>query len=113
MHHQVQPFELVDKEKPGYRKILVFFLCDPSPEHNIPTTKTVAPQQPEGRAEFIDELRLGPLGKLPEDVFRSIMSELPPVITLEEAKKLRDELMEERSNLNDDCEKVKGYRYSL
>lgn len=41
--HQVSPFELVDKTKPGFRKILVFFLVDPN--HRIPSTTDVPPQQ--------------------------------------------------------------------
>ena len=30
LQHQVQPFELQDKTKPGHRKILALFLVDPS-----------------------------------------------------------------------------------
>jgi hypothetical protein len=39
----VQPFELIDKSKRGIRKILVFFLCDPS--EPVVSTATVPPQQ--------------------------------------------------------------------
>ncbi|KAF3177370.1 hypothetical protein TWF788_007801 [Orbilia oligospora] len=67
--HQVQPFKLLDPTKPGYRKILVFFLCDPSND-DLPTTRVVAPQQPEFRVEIENMLRNGPMGKLPEEVFR-------------------------------------------
>ncbi|KAJ6263499.1 hypothetical protein Dda_2063 [Drechslerella dactyloides] len=100
--HRVQPFELADPTKPGYRKILVFFLCDPSESHDIPTTRTVLPQQPEHRDEFIQALREGRMGKMPEDVFRLILEEVPPVITREEAEKYRRVLMKERSSYMQD-----------
>ncbi|RVD87213.1 uncharacterized protein DFL_001456 [Arthrobotrys flagrans] len=111
--HQVQPFELVDKTKPGYRKVLVFFLCDPSKENEVPTSRVVAPQQPEARKDLVDTLRQGPLGDLPEEVFHLIVEALPPVVTREEAEKYRGELMEERSSFINDSEAVQGESYSL
>ncbi|PFH45012.1 hypothetical protein AMATHDRAFT_163804, partial [Amanita thiersii Skay4041] len=30
LQHQVQPFSLTDRTKPGYRKILALFLVDPN-----------------------------------------------------------------------------------
>lgn len=41
--HRVEPFSLIDKDKPGYRKILVFFLVDPT--KSILSTVSVPPQQ--------------------------------------------------------------------
>ncbi|KAF3904402.1 hypothetical protein ABW21_db0203717 [Orbilia brochopaga] len=111
--HEVQPFELVDKTKPGYRKILVFFLCDPSEENEVPTSRIVAPQQPGARKDVEEALRSGPLGKLPEEVFRLILEELPPAITREEAEKYREELMEERSGYFEITALVQGNTYSL
>ncbi|KAF3929062.1 hypothetical protein ABW20_dc0104574 [Dactylellina cionopaga] len=111
--HQVQPFKLVNNTKPGYRKILVFFLCDPSEGHNIPTTKTVVEQQPEFRARTENVLREGPLGKLPEEVFEMVVEKLPPVVTRAEAEKYRDELMKERSIYNKTTTMVQGVSYSL
>jgi hypothetical protein len=43
MQHQVSEFALLDKKKPGSRKILVFFLIDPS--SRILSTADVKPQQ--------------------------------------------------------------------
>jgi Protein of unknown function (DUF4246) len=43
--HRVEPFELIDKSKPGFRKILVFFLVDPTKK--IISTRNVLPQQSE------------------------------------------------------------------
>jgi len=41
--HQVQPFKLVDPQKPGYRKILVFSPVDPT--YQIPSATDVGLQQ--------------------------------------------------------------------
>lgn len=43
LQHRVSEFELIDKTKKGYRKILVFFLIDPSTK--ILSTGDVKPQQ--------------------------------------------------------------------
>ncbi|KAK6502681.1 hypothetical protein TWF506_003259 [Arthrobotrys conoides] len=92
--HRVEPFELVDKSKPGHRKILVFFLCDPS--HKIPTTRKIAPQQPEFREELVQALNEGPVGNLPLEIHQGITRWLPPMISKEDALKCRQKLMEER-----------------
>ncbi|KAF3287341.1 hypothetical protein TWF970_007067 [Orbilia oligospora] len=92
--HRVEPFELIDKSKEGHRKILVFFLCDPS--HNIPTSRTIAPQQPEFREEFVQALNDGPIGNLPPELHQEILGRLPPVISKAEALEHRKHLMEER-----------------
>ncbi len=42
--HRVSPFRLADPTRPGHRKILVFFLVDPS--QRIVSTSDVPPQQP-------------------------------------------------------------------
>ncbi|KAF3914357.1 hypothetical protein AA313_de0209110 [Arthrobotrys entomopaga] len=110
--HQVQPFQLIDNTKPGYRKILVFFLCDPN-ERDLPTSRTVAAQQPEARQYVEEALRQGPLGKLPEEVFRLIVEELPPVVSRQEAEDYREDLMKERSSYIMDNEIVQGASYSL
>ncbi len=43
LQHQVQSFSLVDKKKKGLRKILVFFLVDPT--QRVLSTSIVPPQQ--------------------------------------------------------------------
>ena len=43
LQHRVQPFELADKSRVGRRKILVFFLVDPTDP--VVSTATVPPQQ--------------------------------------------------------------------
>ena len=44
LQHRVGPFRLMDPTRPGHRKILAFFLVDPSEE--IVSTSDVPPQQP-------------------------------------------------------------------
>eukprot|EP01122_Echinamoeba_exundans_P006630 TRINITY_DN1903_c0_g1_i1.p1 TRINITY_DN1903_c0_g1~~TRINITY_DN1903_c0_g1_i1.p1 ORF type:complete len:661 (+),score=162.41 TRINITY_DN1903_c0_g1_i1:318-2300(+) len=92
--HQVQPFQLVDKTKPGVRKILVFFLVDPS--HRVISTETVPPQQ---QSWYTDALRrnIPFFWRLPKEIvdhISSFTSESP--MSFKEAKKHRKKLMEER-----------------
>ncbi|MEU0913322.1 DUF4246 domain-containing protein [Streptomyces althioticus] len=44
LQHRVSPFRLQDPARPGHRKIVAFFLVDPS--HTIVSTSDVPPQQP-------------------------------------------------------------------
>jgi len=91
LQHQVQPFELVDLQKPGYRKILVFFLVDPT--FRILSTENVLPQQPEWLVFVLK--RTLPFSRLPIEIIRNIVQYVCPV-TLERARHYRDELMKER-----------------
>jgi len=96
--HQVQPFKLEDKTTNGRRKILVFFLVDPSRE--ILSTAHVPPQQKEW---FMEEVKRRVLffRKLPVEVFNKIMDYLEWPMMLEEAKKHRERLMTERKTFRD------------
>lgn len=67
LQHRVGPFRLQDPTRPGHRKIVAFFLVDPS--HPIVSTSDVPPQQPWAETS---------------------------TMTLEEAKAFREELMKER-----------------
>ncbi|KAF4506521.1 hypothetical protein G6O67_006598 [Ophiocordyceps sinensis] len=75
--HRVEPFSLVDRSRPGHRKILALFLVDPA----IPiiSTANVPPQQPHWR----------PGGGEAEG----------DAISEAEARRIREELMAERSAL--------------
>lgn len=79
--HKVAPFELVDKTKNGHRKILVFFLIDPM--KRVISTRNIAPQNP-----IWDDR--------PADRF---------TMTLDEAKKYREDLMSERKYIRDELDK--------
>ncbi|WP_328455549.1 DUF4246 domain-containing protein [Streptomyces sp. NBC_00386] len=67
LQHRVGSFRLMDHTRPGHRKILAFFLVDPSEE--ITSTSDVPPQQPWSDAS---------------------------TMTLEQAKSHREQLMQER-----------------
>ncbi|PKS12302.1 hypothetical protein jhhlp_001602 [Lomentospora prolificans] len=99
MQHQVQPFSLKDKSKPGYRKILAMFLIDP--QRRILSTSNVPPQR---RDWWADELRKQQsLDKLPAELFDHtvhMVDDFP--ISWENALDYRKQLMAERSNMNDE-----------
>ncbi|MEU9998605.1 DUF4246 domain-containing protein [Streptomyces sp. NPDC050848] len=67
LQHRVSPFRLTDPTRPGHRKILAFFLVDPS--EAIVSTSDVPPQQPWADTS---------------------------TMTLEQAKNYREQLMQER-----------------
>ncbi|OJK04301.1 hypothetical protein ASPACDRAFT_73958 [Aspergillus aculeatus ATCC 16872] len=79
VQHRVAPFALADPTKPGHRKILALFLIDP--HRRVISTANVPPQQ----AEWA-----GDQGALAQGL-----------MTMEEAKAYRLELMEERSVFQD------------
>ena len=94
--HQVQPFRLEDPTKPGYRKIFVAFLVDPT--YTIPSATTVAPQQ----CEIIREAMLGVddlswLGRLPTELIDMISGGNDGTMSRAEAEAYRLELMDERT----------------
>ncbi|KDQ58602.1 hypothetical protein JAAARDRAFT_155146 [Jaapia argillacea MUCL 33604] len=98
--HRVTPFELDDATKPGHRKILCFFLVDPT----IPvlSTSRVPPQQ---HAWYSNELPKAPiLQSLPQELVDMVAEGLVDreqsgaIITMEQAKEERERLMKERAN---------------
>ncbi|OCH91965.1 hypothetical protein OBBRIDRAFT_752203 [Obba rivulosa] len=93
--HRVAPFELADPTKPGVRKILCFFLVEPG-EHILSTTE-VLPQQ---RSWCEDEMaRVPRLQQVPVELYDIIRDDVVDgTITLDEAKKERWRLMEERAS---------------
>lgn len=97
--HQVKPFSLADKTKPGHRKILAFFLVDP--DKRIPSTANVAPQQREWIEHELCKPRIASpenaLPALPVEVWAQIV-DMADLMTFEDAKKVRLELMEERKS---------------
>ncbi|KAK4495485.1 hypothetical protein PRZ48_013817 [Zasmidium cellare] len=102
LQHQVAPFELADKTQPGHRKILALFLVDP--HTRIPSSAHVPPQQKAWWREMVQQLdRVGDLPPELADAVVDSSGDFP--IELEEAKKIREELMEERKLFVEDCEK--------
>ncbi|TFK53680.1 hypothetical protein OE88DRAFT_1676991 [Heliocybe sulcata] len=99
--HRVSPFQLVERSKPGHRKILCFFLVNPTT--SILSTSSVPPQQFEWYARELE--RAPPVAKLPLELAEMIIDGLKPdslgeggLTTIEQAKKERLKLMEERAN---------------
>ncbi|KAG6913482.1 hypothetical protein DXG01_006524 [Tephrocybe rancida] len=94
LQHQVQPFELVDHSQPGHRKIVALFLVDPNIQ--ITSTANVPCQQREWWSEAVKEAK-GPIGTLPLELQDKVVSSVENFpISLEEAKALRVQLMDER-----------------
>lgn len=94
LQHKVAPFELADKTKPGHRRFLVLWLVDP--HYRICSTRNVPPQQHDwwapGAYEKVD------FTPFPAEILNMItdnIGEWP--MGLDEAKKLRLELMAERT----------------
>ena len=94
LQHQVQPFELVDRTKPGHRKILALFLVDPNikiiSSANVPCQRKDWWREEIARGGGFDKLLPRELRDL---IFQGV-EEFP--IGMEEAKQIRLELMEER-----------------
>ncbi|GAC97796.1 hypothetical protein PHSY_005383 [Pseudozyma hubeiensis SY62] len=80
LQHRVEPFELIDKNKSGHRRFLVLWLVDPN--YHLPSTSIVPPQQ-----QGWWSTKLGSDASL----------QGRGLITLDEAKALRLELMDERT----------------
>ncbi|KAI3578651.1 hypothetical protein IWW34DRAFT_737870 [Fusarium oxysporum f. sp. albedinis] len=90
VQHRVSPFELVDRTKPGHRKILALFLVDPA--ISIISTSNVPPQQ----KYWWDQHRLQNGECLPDSSNEKV-SLVDWPMGLEEAKELRLQLMDERT----------------
>jgi len=94
--HRVQPFHLDDPTKPGHRKILVFFLVDPT--QKVLSTTNVAPQQRELVTKAMrDAGRDSAFAKLPIELIKMISNENDVAMTRLEAEKYREDLMSERN----------------
>jgi hypothetical protein len=92
MQHHVSSFELVNNKLPGHRKILVFFLVDPSTR--VTSTLNVPPQQRSWYAPVL--LKQRAMRFLPDEVVSLIVEYLDYPMTEEDAQKYRQELMDER-----------------
>ncbi|KZV97530.1 hypothetical protein EXIGLDRAFT_670061 [Exidia glandulosa HHB12029] len=94
--HCVAPFSLVDKTKPGHRKILALFLVDPNVQ--IPSTSTVAPQQKDLLVETLESCGgHNHMAKLPTELLQLIVEKDTHTMTRAEAFAYREELMDERT----------------
>ncbi|KAI1793685.1 hypothetical protein LXA43DRAFT_1000003 [Ganoderma leucocontextum] len=99
--HRVQPFELADPSKPGFRKIVCFFLVDPSTK--VISTSDVLPQQESWwTSDSWAEVACAavPLVRtLPRELYNEVIScaALGTTISRAEAEEGRKDFMDERS----------------
>lgn len=82
LQHRVEPFELIDKSKPGHRRFLVLWLVDPN--YPLPSTSIVPPQQESWWLE-----------RSAQDVHPALNDRA--LMTFDEAKAIRLQLMDERT----------------
>ena len=111
--HQVQPFSLVDRTKPGHRKILALFLVDP--HLPILSTANVPCQQRDWWRDHIEQLGTG-LDRLPVELKDAVFDEVTDSFPFspDEAKDLRLELMDERKSFaKTSDETFNEYHFSL
>ncbi|KAF8198398.1 hypothetical protein K438DRAFT_2016443 [Mycena galopus ATCC 62051] len=98
--HCVSPFKLADPSRPGHRKILAFFLVDPT-EDRIVSATDVPPQQEDWAATAFEEAceaSTSVLGDFPQELRDAVKDHFPEtVMTLKEAEAYRLALMKERT----------------
>ena len=92
LQHRVQNFELVDKTKMGYRKILVIFLVNPRNE--IISTDIIPPQNYKWMEDLIKSEK--PIPGMSHDLQAHILKHTDWHFTHEKAIEVRDDLMQER-----------------
>lgn len=91
--HRVEPFSLLDRSKPGHRKILALFLVDP--HRRIISSANVPPQREDWCGEWVHAVQSA-LRRLPLELQYMVYKELGSFgMSMEEAKGLRMELRED------------------
>ena len=112
--HRVEPFRLEDPTQPGHRKILALFLVDP--HISVISSANVPCQRRDWWQEEVERSRALPRS-LPLETKREIVGHMEDKdfpMSLEEAKKLRLELMEERKSYGGmQDSSFNGSRFSL
>ncbi|TFK67172.1 hypothetical protein BDN72DRAFT_899202 [Pluteus cervinus] len=116
LQHKVEAFRLEDPTQPGYRKILALFLVDP--QTRILSSRNIPCQRLDWWAEAIGnagakDTALDPFSRLPAEVQGQIFDKVEDFpISLDEAKILRLELMDERSIFGETQRVIKIAAYS-
>ncbi|KAJ2581998.1 hypothetical protein GGH95_001776 [Coemansia sp. RSA 1836] len=89
LQHKMPELKQADATKPGHCKMLTFYFVDPS--IRIPSTEIVPPQQ---RSWLLEELlTFEPFHSLPRLIVDGIMDKIDFPFSLNEAKKLRLEMV--------------------
>lgn len=94
LQHRVGPFKLADPTKPGHRKIVALFLVDPNIK--VISTAHVPSQQQEWWWKLTQTKKNQQITGLPVEVQDHILDDVDFPLSLQDAKELRRELMEER-----------------
>ncbi|KAF0315754.1 hypothetical protein GQ607_017039 [Colletotrichum asianum] len=105
-------FQLKDSTRPGHRKVLTLYLVDPRVQ--ILSTANVPPQQADWwAAEF--STSEGQLKGLPKEVIDMVVEKVSDFpIPKQEARRIRDELLLERSDLQRKTREIlRSYKVSL
>lgn len=97
LQHQVSSFSLADPTKPGYRKILAMFLVDP--HIRVLSTANVPPQRRDWWAEEVRKLEW--FSRFPTELFEHIIDQVEEPWSMDDAKNVREQLMERRGKSND------------
>ncbi|RPD53854.1 hypothetical protein L226DRAFT_548383 [Lentinus tigrinus ALCF2SS1-7] len=93
--HHVDAFELADPSQPGYRKILCFFLVNPTTR--ILSTSDVPPQQQDWVVEDAETVQ--GMQTLPQELYDIVTDYAQTgTISREEAERNREEFMKERAH---------------
>ncbi|KAL2862716.1 DUF4246 domain-containing protein [Aspergillus lucknowensis] len=99
LQHCVSPFSLVDRSKPGHRKILALFLIDPN--RRVISSANVPPQKEDWFVAWQNSVKQVLTPRLPRELQDIIHNDIDfKPITMDEAKQYQEELMEERSTVN-------------
>uniref|UniRef100_D8QLY9 Uncharacterized protein n=1 Tax=Schizophyllum commune (strain H4-8 / FGSC 9210) TaxID=578458 RepID=D8QLY9_SCHCM len=101
--HKVSPFALADPTKLGVRKIIVFFLVDPT--RRIPSATDIAPQQEDWLKHTLHTAKSDErsrLSTLPLELLDVQANLVEGIMTKAEALEIREELMKERSVRQDE-----------
>lgn len=112
LQHRVSPFRLADPSRPGHRKILALFLVDPA----VPVLST-ANVPPQRRDWWDREVRIQArlAYRLPAELAKMVLDDLDDFpIDEEGAKKIRLEVIDERSMKQDNTEQYlswTGYNF--
>ena len=110
LQHRVLPFKLAEATKPGHRKLLALFLVDPNIK--VPSTANIPPQQRQWWTRKIDQIEA--LSRLPPELKEIVYKDVDFPLSVEQAKRVREELMEERRAQHDSClESWQNYDYSF
>ena len=94
LQHRVGAFKLADPTKPGHRKIVALFLVDPNIK--VISTAHVPCQQQEWWWKLMQTKKNQQITSLPVELQDHILDDVDFPFSLQDAKELRLELMEER-----------------